>query len=132
MLLAVVVPVFDVLLLKVLQSVEVKAPVVDALAVAIDIVVEPVPVLLDDIGDEPDTLVTPDDELVPAPISDLTSAPVIPDARDGVEPLLVMAAFEPVLLTVNAFPERVILISVPFTKFIVSPALIFVVAPLFA
>ena len=56
------------------------------------------------------------DELVPAPISDLTSAPVIPDARDGVEPLLVMAASEPVLLTVNAFPERVILISVPFTK----------------
>jgi hypothetical protein len=78
--------VFDVLLLNVLQSVEVKAPVVDALAVAIDIVVEPVPVLLDDIGDEPDTLVTPDDELVPAPIKVLISSSVTPDANVGVPP----------------------------------------------
>ena len=80
------VPALPDLLLNVLQSVEVKAPVVDALAVAIDIVVEPVPVLLDDIGDEPDTLVTPDDELVPAPINVLISAPVTPDAKVGVPP----------------------------------------------
>jgi hypothetical protein len=78
--------VFDVLLLNVLQSVEVKAPVADALAVAIDIVVEPEPVLLDDIGVVPDTPVTPEEELVPAPINVLISCCVTPDANVGVPP----------------------------------------------
>ena len=61
-------------------------------------------------------------ELVPAPISDLTSAPVIPDARDGVAPFDVIAAFEPALLIVILLPLLVISILVPSTKFIVSPA----------
>ncbi len=75
---------FVVLLLNVVQSELVNAPVVEPFAVAIDIagVVPPE----EAIGDVPDTEVTPADELVPAPIKDLTSAAVTPDANVGVPP----------------------------------------------
>ena len=68
----VTVPVFDVLLLNVDQSVEDKAPVVLASAVAIEMsgVVPPE----EAIGAVPATLVTPEEELVPAPIALLKSA----------------------------------------------------------
>ena len=75
---------FVVLLLNVVQSELVNAPVVEpfAVAIVIDGVVPPE----DAIGDVPDTLVTPDDELVPAPINVLISCCVTPDANVGVPP----------------------------------------------
>ena len=84
----VTVPKFDVLLLKVFQSELDKAPVVEAFAVFIPIEVVPAPVLLDVIGDVPDTPVTPEEELVPAPIKVLISCAVTPDAKEGVPPPL--------------------------------------------
>ena len=80
----VTVPVFDVLLLNVVQSELDKAPVADPLAVAIDIVGDVPPE--EAIGDVAPTVVTPAEELVPAPIRFLTSKAVTPEANVGVPP----------------------------------------------